>query len=70
MAEIMGNVMILVFKDGTLNVTSAFNALSVLKILGIAATTVADGELKKQKPEPEKKTMFFHPELADKYKTQ
>ncbi len=68
MAEIMGNVMILVFKDGTLNVTSPFNPLSVLKILGIAATTVADGELKKQKPE--QVPLVTHPELPDKYRTQ
>ena len=48
MAEILGNITILVFKDGTLKVASPFNPMSVLKILGLAATVVADKELKNQ----------------------
>lgn len=68
MPEIMGNVMILVFKDGTLNVTSPFSPMSALKILGLAAATVAEGELKKQKPM--EKPLIIPPGLPDKYKVQ
>ncbi len=69
MAEIIGNVMILVFKDGTLNVTAPFSPMAVLKILGMAAQIVADHELKKEqsKQAPTIKPLVV---LPDKYKVQ
>jgi len=68
MAEIMGNITVLVFKDGTLSVASPFNPMSVLKILGLAATAVADKELKNQ--QLDQPPLVMPSGLPDKYTVQ